>query len=66
MVDEYHAGATALLAHFHFCNKGSYPFSEAGDKSEILIAAGLTATQTLFIQNTRKFVIAHGSVIPWS
>ncbi|OBT59834.1 hypothetical protein VE03_10665, partial [Pseudogymnoascus sp. 23342-1-I1] len=30
-VKEYHAGATALLAHFHLCHNSSYPFSAAGD-----------------------------------
>lgn len=61
MVAEYHAGATALLAHFHLCNKGSYPFSaEAGERADILTNAGLTERQTKFIDLTRKFVNSRG------
>ncbi|OBT69780.1 hypothetical protein VE03_00727 [Pseudogymnoascus sp. 23342-1-I1] len=57
MVAEYHAGATALLAHFHLCNKGSYPFSAAaGEKPDILTNAGLTEGQSKFIEMTKKFV----------
>ncbi|KFZ13964.1 hypothetical protein V502_06327 [Pseudogymnoascus sp. VKM F-4520 (FW-2644)] len=57
MVAEYHAGATALLAHFHLCNKGSYPFSAAaGERADILTNAGLTEGQKKFIEMTRKFV----------
>ncbi|KAL5345859.1 hypothetical protein ACLOAV_008885 [Pseudogymnoascus australis] len=57
MVAEYHAGATALLAHFHLCNKGSYPFSAAaGERADILTNAGLTDSQKKFIEMTRKFV----------
>jgi hypothetical protein len=26
-IRELHQGANILLAHFHYCNKGSYPFS---------------------------------------
>jgi hypothetical protein len=60
MVNEYIAGATALLAHFHFCNKGSYPFSAAADKkADILSAAGLTESQSNFIDLTRKFVASN-------
>ena len=61
MVAEYHAGATALLAHFHLCNKGSYPFSAAaGEKTDILTNAGLTEGQRKFIEMTRKFVSSRG------
>ncbi|OBT85528.1 hypothetical protein VE02_05374 [Pseudogymnoascus sp. 03VT05] len=57
MVAEYHAGAMALLAHFHLCNKGSYPFSAAaGERADILTNAGLTEKQSKFIESTRKFV----------
>ncbi|KFY44455.1 hypothetical protein V495_03444 [Pseudogymnoascus sp. VKM F-4514 (FW-929)] len=60
MVNEYLAGATALLAHFHFCNKGSYPFSAAaGERAGILSAAGLTESQIEFIDLTRKFVASN-------
>jgi hypothetical protein len=26
-IQELHQGANILLAHFHYCNKGSHPFS---------------------------------------
>jgi hypothetical protein len=61
MVAEYHAGAMALLAHFHLCNKGSYPFSAAaGERADILTNAGLTEKQSKFIESTRKFVNGNG------
>ncbi|OBT59916.1 hypothetical protein VE03_10557 [Pseudogymnoascus sp. 23342-1-I1] len=62
-VKEYHAGATALLAHFHLCHNSSYPFSAAGEKADVLIAAGLSGSQILFIQDTRKFVTDNGNTI---
>lgn len=64
MVAEYHAGANIFLAHFHYCNKNSYPFSSDGATSEILAVARLNEKQMRFVQSTRRFVNSKGNVSP--
>jgi hypothetical protein len=61
IVAEYHMGANTLLAYFHYCNKGLYPFTLDGDASELVTMAELNPKQIRFVQNTRSYVKAHES-----
>lgn len=52
-VKEYHLGANILLAHFHYCNKGIYPFSEGCKDQDLRTLAGLDEEKIQFVHATR-------------
>ncbi|KAH7170959.1 hypothetical protein EDB81DRAFT_876970 [Dactylonectria macrodidyma] len=52
-VKEYHLGANILLAHFHYCNKGIYPFSEGCKDQDLRTLAGLDEDKIQFVHATR-------------
>lgn len=54
------AGANILLAHFHYCNKGIYPFSEGCKDQELRTLAGLDEEKIHFVHHTRAYASAHG------
>ncbi|EFY90888.1 hypothetical protein MAC_03004 [Metarhizium acridum CQMa 102] len=58
-VKEYHLGANILLAHFHYCNKGWYPFSEDCKDQDLRTLADLNDDKIRFVHATRKFAREH-------
>ncbi|KAI0385840.1 hypothetical protein F5Y04DRAFT_268609 [Hypomontagnella monticulosa] len=53
MVREYQMGANILLAYFHYCNKGDYPFSAGCKEQDLSQLAGLDEPKVKLIQFTR-------------
>lgn len=58
-VKEYHLGANILLAHFHYCNKGWYPFSDECKDQDLRSLADLDEEKIRFVHETRKFAKEH-------
>ncbi|RSL66788.1 hypothetical protein CEP54_003581 [Fusarium duplospermum] len=54
-VKEYHLGANILLAHFHYCNKGIYPFSEDCKDQDLRTLAGLDEEKIKFVHTTTSY-----------
>src|SRR5436305_10763121 len=52
-IQELHLGGNTLLAHFHYCNKGSYPFSLRRNFSASI--AELSEDQLQFIAKTGEY-----------
>ncbi|KAI0022285.1 hypothetical protein F4780DRAFT_769901 [Xylariomycetidae sp. FL0641] len=59
MVREYQMGANILLAYFHYCNKGIYPFSAECKEQDLSSLAGLDEPKANFIRLTRGHVEKH-------
>lgn len=49
-------GANILLAHFHYCNKGMYPFSDECKDKELQTLADLSEDELRFVHATREHV----------
>ncbi|KHO00008.1 uncharacterized protein MAM_01931 [Metarhizium album ARSEF 1941] len=58
-VKEYFLGANILLAHFHYCNKGWYPFSEDCKDQDLRTLADLNEDKIRFVQATREYARDH-------
>ncbi|KAG4265672.1 hypothetical protein FPRO06_00952 [Fusarium proliferatum] len=58
-VKEYHLGANILLAHFHYCNKGIYPFSEDCKDQDLRTLAGLDEEKIKFVHHTSNLARRH-------
>ncbi|PHH81697.1 hypothetical protein CDD83_3505 [Cordyceps sp. RAO-2017] len=58
-VREYHLGANILLAHFHYCNKGMYPFSDECKDKDLRTLADLGDEELQFVHATRDYVKRH-------
>ncbi|KAI5861841.1 hypothetical protein GGS23DRAFT_134284 [Durotheca rogersii] len=56
MVREYQMGANILLAYFHYCNKGVYPFSAECKEHDLATLAELDDSKVKFVQFTRANV----------
>ncbi|KAI1142703.1 hypothetical protein F5Y05DRAFT_127805 [Hypoxylon sp. FL0543] len=56
MVREYQTGANILLAYFHYCNRGVYPFSAECKDQELSEVAELDESQLKLVQFTRSNV----------
>ncbi|OHE93050.1 hypothetical protein CORC01_11689 [Colletotrichum orchidophilum] len=56
-VQEYHMGGTILLAYFHYCNKGIYPFSEDCRDQDLRTLAQLDDNAVKFIHYTRAMAV---------
>ncbi|RDA89737.1 hypothetical protein CP533_1053 [Ophiocordyceps camponoti-saundersi (nom. inval.)] len=54
-VREYHLGANILLAHFHYCNKGVYPFSDECKDKDLRSLADLGEDELQFVRATKNF-----------
>lgn len=52
-------GANILLAHFHYCNKGIYPFSKECKDQELRNLAELDDDKIQFVQKTRSYIQMH-------
>ncbi|KAM5355866.1 hypothetical protein ACJ41O_002512 [Fusarium nematophilum] len=59
-VKEYHLGANILLAHFHYCNKGIFPFSDECKDQDLRTLAGLDEDKIKFVHSTSTFAKQHG------
>ncbi|KAI1814466.1 hypothetical protein GGS20DRAFT_576820 [Poronia punctata] len=59
MVREYQMGANILLAYFHYCNKGIYPFSAECKEQDLITLAALDEQKTQFIRQTKWHVQRH-------
>ncbi|KAB5580837.1 hypothetical protein GE09DRAFT_453314 [Coniochaeta sp. 2T2.1] len=58
-VKEYNSGANTLLAYFHYCNKGIYPFSEECRDQDLQTLAALDDGAIAFVHETRKYATEH-------
>lgn len=58
-VKEYNLGANTLLAYFHYCNKGIYPFSAECKDQELQSLAELDEDAMSFVGLTRQFASEH-------
>ncbi|KAK0657484.1 hypothetical protein B0T16DRAFT_452940 [Cercophora newfieldiana] len=54
-VKEYNLGANTLLAYFHYCNKGIYPFSGECKDQDLQSLAELDDEAVAFVKYTRQF-----------
>ncbi|KAF2183196.1 hypothetical protein K469DRAFT_584113 [Zopfia rhizophila CBS 207.26] len=56
VVEALHNGANILLAHFHYCNRGSHPFTMDWKSPDQIARAELDTEQVQFILDTAKEV----------
>jgi hypothetical protein len=56
-VQEYYLGANIILAYFHYCNKGTYPFSQTCKDDELKTLADLDDGWINFVKYTRAEVL---------
>lgn len=59
MVQEYQIGANILLAYYHYCTKGVYPFSPDCKDQDLSTLAELDESKTKVVLATRKVVKEH-------
>ncbi|KAK7941111.1 uncharacterized protein PG986_013498 [Apiospora aurea] len=59
-VREYLTGANILLAYFHYCNKGMYPFSAECKDQDLRTLAQLDPVKIKFVNVTRNIVKEQG------
>ena len=60
LIEELHTGANILLAYFHYCNKGSHPFSEDWASPTAIARAKLNAEQASFMRSTAERIAKKG------
>ncbi|KAK3114204.1 hypothetical protein LTR53_007704 [Teratosphaeriaceae sp. CCFEE 6253] len=60
LVEELHNGAKIMLAHFHYCNKGSRPFDMDWTDVRNTSFARLDKEQAMFLKETNEDVAAKG------
>lgn len=58
-VQDYHKGAVTLLAYFHYCHKGIYPFSADCKEADLTNLAELDEMGRNFVYETRRLVAEH-------
>lgn len=56
-----HVGANILLAYFHYCNKGIYPFSNECKEQDLRTLAELDDGMMAFVKETRDYVAKHST-----
>ncbi|KAJ2995556.1 hypothetical protein NUW58_g1238 [Xylaria curta] len=56
IVEEFHSGARTMLAYFHYCNKGSHPFSMDWSRAKTVSFAQLDTRQAQFMTETVMLV----------
>lgn len=57
-------GANILLAYFHYCNKGLYPFSKNCKESDLQNLAELDESSLEFVRWTRRYIEDHSKLSP--
>lgn len=60
LVEELHVGAKTLLAYFHYCNKGSHPFTLDWAQKNNVKRAELNSEQVDFVRETARQVEKKG------
>ncbi|KAM7223151.1 hypothetical protein V8F06_001364 [Rhypophila decipiens] len=63
-VKEYNLGANTLLAYFHYCNKGIYPFSSECRDQDLQTLAELDDDAIELVKFTRDYVLKQKE--PWA
>lgn len=58
-VRQYHQGAVTLLAYFHYCHKGIFPFSTDCKEADLTNLAELDEKGRNFVYETRRMVAEH-------
>lgn len=58
-------GANILLAYFHYCNKGIYPFSPECKDSDLRNLAQLDHEALSLVSNTREYAAHHSRSRPY-
>lgn len=58
------AGANVLLAYWHYCNKGTYPFSKECKESELASLASLDEDEKQFVRFTREYASENSTLSP--
>ncbi|KAK4171691.1 hypothetical protein QBC36DRAFT_198771 [Triangularia setosa] len=58
-VKEYEMGANTLLAYFHYCNKGIYPFSAECRDADLRSLAELDDDAIELVHYTRQYIAEH-------
>lgn len=58
-VKEYNQGANTLLAYFHYCTKGTHPFSDECRDQDLKTLAALDDWAIRFVHETRGYVAEH-------
>ena len=53
-----------LLAYFHYCNKGIYPFSRECREQELRALAELDDARIQFVRETRDYATDHSEQAP--
>ncbi|EGY21724.1 uncharacterized protein VDAG_03164 [Verticillium dahliae VdLs.17] len=61
-VKQYQQGATILLAYFHYCNKGIFPFSDECRDQDLRGLAELDDQSMHFVHETRRWATSHRTV----
>jgi hypothetical protein len=64
LTQKYEKGANILLAHFHYCNKGIYPFSEECKDQDLRTLAGLDEEKIKFVHATSSLAKRYGESTP--
>jgi hypothetical protein len=52
LIEGLHTGANILLAHFHYCNRGTHPFVQDWASPEQIAGAQLNAEQGEFMRES--------------
>ncbi|KAL1913086.1 hypothetical protein Sste5344_001174 [Sporothrix stenoceras] len=56
-VQQYYTGAITLLAYFHYCNKGVFPFTESAREQDVRNLANIDDHTMGFVKYTRQYAI---------
>ncbi len=59
-MESLHNGAKVLLAYFHYCNKGSYPFKMDWTEPDQVSCMELDEEQARFIRQTTEEINQKG------
>jgi hypothetical protein len=57
-------GANILLAYFHYCNKGIYPFSGECKEQDLRTLAELDDDKMTFVKETRAYALKYRTCCP--
>jgi hypothetical protein len=61
---KYATGANILLAHFHYCNKGTHPFSDDCKDQDLRTLGDLDDEQIQFVHATKSYAKRHSKSCP--
>lgn len=55
-MEELHTGAKTMIYYFHYCNKGSHPFTQSWMTEKNLALAQLNTEQAEFLKESSKLI----------